>query len=557
MGLAGKLLANISWRNKILGVSTIYMLGIVIVGALGVYTINVQNKDSQIAIQSTQTESITSQARIKAAVAARIAILGMNLAQAEVISATSRADTREAAIKAIEKSSALDESIQNLQQILSGNAAVIELAELIEKIKPMKMEVIKAARKNDDEGAMASLKAMESHMMHIDDLSKQIISDEEQKMVEDQLQLNESFAKRVEEGKQTNMVLMTIIGAGIVIGVLLSLFTAKLINKPLTLLTHAMRAMSEGDLKIQVERQQGRDEICQILNAVSDMAENLHSIVSNIHNDANSLDNEAQSVSGGAGQIQDVSARMLDSVKHIKQDADVVLGTIEQAVSDLGRASDNAVETSNTVRFTVDKISGIVASFHNFQNNMDETAEVARGLARSANSITSITNTIREIASQTNLLALNAAVEAARAGDEGRGFAVVADEVRELAIRTANAITDITSIVDEITDSVNRADKMIGSSVNEARENISNLQAVVTDAAQTSEKTETMLATMKNVVKAIDEQKFTIQGINQSVNGLLDLSEETTQQADLLNELSQALNSRSVDLNKVVDRFQL
>ena len=188
---------------------------------------------------------------------------------------------------------------------------------------------------------------------------------------------------------------------------------------------------------------------------------------------------------------------------------------------------------------------------------MDATAAVAQGLARSANSITSITNTIREIASQTNLLALNAAVEAARAGEEGRGFAVVADEVRELANRTDNAITDITAIVKEITDSVNKADSMIGNSVTEARENIGNLQIVVDDAAKTSEKTEHMLAIMNNVVRAIGEQKFTIEGINRSVNGLLDLSEDTKQQADLLNELSQTLNRRSVDLNQVVDRFRL
>ena len=89
---------------------------------------------------------------------------------------------------------------------------------------------------------------------------------------------------------------------------------------------------------------------------------------------------------------------------------------------------------------TVDKmqrIAGIV----------DESAALVAVLGEQTAGISSIVDTIREIADQTNLLALNAAIEAARAGESGRGFAVVADEVRKLAERTGKSTGEIGTMI--------------------------------------------------------------------------------------------------------------
>lgn len=75
--------------------------------------------------------------------------------------------------------------------------------------------------------------------------------------------------------------------------------------------------------------------------------------------------------------------------------------------------------------------------------------ETHEAMSQVLDRISGIIQTINSISSQTNLLALNAAIESARAGEAGRGFAVVADEVRNLAGSTTESATEITSLIEE------------------------------------------------------------------------------------------------------------
>ncbi|WP_261842655.1 methyl-accepting chemotaxis protein [Aliamphritea ceti] len=102
-------------------------------------------------------------------------------------------------------------------------------------------------------------------------------------------------------------------------------------------------------------------------------------------------------------------------------------------------------------------INQAVEEMVNIAESVKTSSSYIENLNKQSIEISSIINTIQEIANQTNLLALNAAIEAARAGDQGRGFAVVADEVRGLSTRTSELVAEISTMITNIQQSTSMA----------------------------------------------------------------------------------------------------
>jgi len=121
--------------------------------------------------------------------------------------------------------------------------------------------------------------------------------------------------------------------------------------------------------------------------------------------------------------------------------------TVTNDVKDISAA---VVDSKNCAVSADSSINNTVASVNELAKRMSHSAHDLKALMESSQQIGSAVDVINEIAEQTNLLALNAAIEAARAGEQGRGFAVVADEVRSLALKTQNATSEISGMVQSI-----------------------------------------------------------------------------------------------------------
>ena len=150
--------------------------------------------------------------------------------------------------------------------------------------------------------------------------------------------------------------------------------------------------------------------------------------------------------------------------------------------------------------------------------------------------IRNITKIIEDIAFQTNILALNASVEVARAGDQGRGFAVVASEVRNLAQTTQSSVKDITDLVDNAYDKINKATE----TARQSQEIFKDLKDKIDETANI----------MKGISSAAVEQQSGVEQVNRAVS---EMDGATQLNNTLVNEAEAASKDLVVQANSLQD----
>lgn len=537
-----QLLANISWRNKLLILAGTFAVGAVIIAAIGGWVIISQNNAFQIAFASAK-------ARTAAAYNARLAMVAMGKAQAEVIAQSSPEATRAAAVAAIKAASGLDEQISRLAEALPNDEKVGQLALINKELAPMKMGIITAARRNADDEALSRVNDMQDHMGRIESLS--------QAVVDEQLAEMEHMIERQEAKGHWAIAALGIFAAvGLILSLVASYFAANLVTKPLQRLIQGMTALAEGDLTVKLP-QPGRDEVGRTVAQMSRTVNVLHDMVNNISDGSMQLRDHAQDLSTSAHSLNSATGKMHSGIKSIREEAHVVLTATGEAKQELGGASLQAEETAQATEIIAGQIASTVAHFGQFQKIMEQNVTMTQQLATAAEEIASITLTIRDISAQTNLLALNAAIEAARAGENGRGFAVVADEVRVLAGRTDSATDHISELAEKIHAGVIKVIKHLGDSTETAKENAGRLEHAAGETRRHSEHAEAVRQAMQNVVAMIDQQECAVQEINSAVEQLYTLSEDTREQTGALHSLSDRLGVAATSLSGVVGRFRL
>ena len=296
-------------------------------------------------------------------------------------------------------------------------------------------------------------------------------------------------------------------------------FTVSLLTKfneenNATITKNAEETMDAGNKMAEIA-----NTISNLFNESQQDMQDLQDIISSQHSGmmdiASSMESTAQSITSQAQRVQQIQEETATTEQHRKdmtKASESAQDAVRKGVKVIGELKEKSQDVTRTSQVTVDATQAVI----------DKVEEV-----------TKIVSSIMSIAKQTNLLALNASIEAARAGEAGKGFAVVANDVRELAAETNTASTEITNIINELNEDVQKAMASIDDTVASVSEQNEMIESVGENFNSINENVSEMLSRFSEIGEGMKSIAASTTEINDSISNLSATSQEV---ASLSNE---------------------
>lgn len=416
-------------------------------------------------------------------------------------------------LKSFQTTLVSDEGIKLMESLFSQKEKMDKaVAEIIALVRQGKQAEAIALMKNGDYASAAT--QMNSDFDRIIEIKLKVAG--------------ETAAGNTAIASSSTMMTIVLIVIGMILSILLGIFIASTIKRPVNKMVDASKRMADGDLDVAIDIST-RDEMGELAGAFNRMASNINEVMVNI--------NEAtEQVASGSRQVSDSSISLSQGATEQASSIEELTASIEEIASQTRLNAENADQANQLAEDTKENANQGNNRMQQMLGSMEEISE-------SSNNISKIIKVIDEIAFQTNILALNAAVEAAKAGQNGKGFAVVAVEVRNLAARSASAAKETTALIEGSIKKVEGGTKI-------ANETAAALVRIV-------DSIEKVYGLITNISVASNEQAIGVEQINQGITQIANVVQATSATSQETAAASEELASQAEMLKEQVSRFKL
>jgi methyl-accepting chemotaxis protein len=416
-------------------------------------------------------------------------------------------------LKSFQTTLVSEEGVKLMESLFSQKEKMDKaIAEIITLVRQGKQAEAIALMKNGDFASAAA--QMDSDFARIIEIKLKVAA--------------ETAAGNTAIANSSTFMTIVLIVIGMILSIVLGIFIASTIKKPVLKIVDASKRMADGDLDVTIDIGT-KDEMGDLASAFNRMAANINEVMVNI--------NEAtEQVASGSRQVSDSSISLSQGATEQASSIEELTASIEEIASQTRLNAENADQANQLAEDTKENASQGNSRMQQMLGSMEDISE-------SSNNISKIIKVIDEIAFQTNILALNAAVEAAKAGQNGKGFAVVAVEVRNLAARSASAAKETTALIEGSIKKVEGGTKI-------ANETAAALVRIV-------DSIEKVYGLVTNISVASNEQAIGVEQINQGITQIANVVQATSATSQETAAASEELASQAEMLKEQVARFKL
>lgn len=346
----------------------------------------------------------------------------------------------------------------------------------------------------------------------------------------------------IEASLKNNTLLIFLLIFVIVIVAIVAYFIAqKQIAEPIQFLAEKLINISKMRDFTQILPSVNVTEINTVATSVNGLVHmfnegmlDMRNVVQNIDIAVIQLSNSTSSSNHAVTNLSDGIEGLIEIMNNLESYMQQSLNYSESAMHFAEQGAANMAEGQIQVQLASESINAL-------SDDIETTSSILISLQTSGSQVSSVVETIANIASQTNLLALNAAIESARAGESGRGFAVVADEVRTLAIRTEQSTNEINALLEGIVCAIKDAVDKMNDNRDKAQQSVALTNTLVTSLGKSRQVILSLADTSKNASQQVSLSQHYTSKAKDFVHGFQTLGQTVQSSAEQTQSTSEDL----------------